>query len=265
MKRLDHLNPFTNLRPNSNLSGRTAQPQQRQTKAGAAATAEQNHVTNGAYATPNLRPLSRLMQQLLLPQTAGGWRRFGFRRYLWLLKRYHQRRRQTSIGTKLSPRLAQTADYSPLESLPLENPRLRQALQHRGPVWWFRATALRGEEAAQQLLRQLLLQQRLWLQLRSSKQRRQRQLRRQRGRSFPAPRSGLWKKNVKRILRPLRRSRRRHQLKAQENLGRSYREKELHLLTFQLVAALEPKLQAHRRRADRAHLRAHSPAKRLLH
>jgi hypothetical protein len=205
------------------------------------------------------------MQRLLLPQLAGGWRRFGFRRYLWLLKRHHQRRRQTGSGLRLTPQMAQLLEASPLDALPLENPRLRQTLQHRGPVWWFRAVALRGEASAQQLLRQLLLQQQLWLQLRCHKHRRRRQLLRHRGRSAPNPLSGLWKKNAQRILRPLRRSRRRHQLKAQENLGRNYREKELELLTYRLVAALEPKLQAHRRRADRAQPLAHSPAQRLLY
>jgi hypothetical protein len=259
------LNTFLSFPQNPNLSGRTAQSPRRQPKAAALATAEQNHVINGAHATPNLRPLCRLMQRLLLPQLAGGWRRFGFRRYLWLLKRHHQRRRQTGSGLRLTPQMAQLLEASPLDALPLENPLLRQTLQHRGPVWWFRAVALRGEASAQQLLRQLLLQQQLWLQLRCHKHRRRRQLLRRRGRSAPNPLSGLWKKNAQRILRPLRRSRRRHQLKAQENLGRNYREKELELLTYRLVAALEPKLQAHRRRADRAQPLAHSPAQRLLY
>lgn len=109
-----------------------------------------------------LRPLSRLLQRLLLPRAVGGWRRFGFRRYLWLLKRHHQRDAQRSGSPSAAAvALAQLGVTSPLAELPLENSSLRRTLQHRGPGWWFRATALRGETSAQQLLRSLLLQQQL--------------------------------------------------------------------------------------------------------
>jgi hypothetical protein len=227
-------------------------------------THRHSHVTPTHGGGPTfLRPLPRLLQRLLLPQAAGGWRRFGFRRYLWLLKRHHQRDAQRDGGRRLATPLAQLGVASPLQELPLENSSLRSTLQHRGPGWWFRATALRGEEAGQELLRQLLLQQRLWLQLRRSKQRRRR-LQSRRGRSVPPARQRGWLENLKRLRRPLQRSRRRHQLKARENLGRTYREPELRLLTYRLVAALEPKRQRHRRRGRRAHQRGGAPARRML-
>lgn len=226
---------------------------------------KQNHVTLSGCGLPHLQPLARLLQRLLLGSGVGRNRVLGLRRYLWLLKRHHQRRRQPGSGFRRSPRSARLDGSSPLEGLPLESARLRSALQHRGPGWWSRTTALRGEEASQQLLRRLLLQQQLWLQLRRSKQRRRSKLARRRGRSFPPAQQEGWKDNAQRLRRPLRRSRRRHQLKAQENLGRRYRELELRLLTYRLVAALEPKRQAHRRRGRRAHWRHRDPAHRLLH
>lgn len=237
----------------------------RGTEAHGAPAQRHSHVTPPTHGggPTFLRPLPRLLQRLLLLQTAGGWRRFGFRRYLWLLKRHHQRDAQRDGGRRLATPLAQLGVSSPLEELPLDNSSLRSALQHRGPGWWFRATALRGEESGQELLRQLLLQQRLWLQLRRTKQRRRR-LQSRRGRSFPPAQQRGWVENLKRLRRPLQRSRRRHQLKARENLGRTYREPELRLLTYRLVAALEPKRQRHRRRGRRAHQRSGAPARRML-
>ena len=95
-----------------------------------------SHVTLPHSGGPTfLRPLPRLLQRLLLPQTAGGWRRFGFRRYLWLLKRHHQRNAQRGGGGRQATPLAQLGVPSPLVELPLENSSLRRTLQHRGPGW----------------------------------------------------------------------------------------------------------------------------------
>lgn len=95
---------------------------------------EQNHVTPSIGGPTFLKPLARLLQRVLLPQDAGADGRFRFRRYFWLLKRYHQRRRQTAHdGQRLPAPLAQLGGHSPLEGLPLEDSPLRRLLQHRGP------------------------------------------------------------------------------------------------------------------------------------
>lgn len=99
-----------------------------------AAAPRQNRVIPTGAAEPQfLRPLARLLQRLLPPLRGGSDRSFGRRRYLWLLKRHHQRRYQLRGHRRLNPSLAQLDVSSPLEELPLAKTMLAALLQHRGP------------------------------------------------------------------------------------------------------------------------------------